>query len=109
MVGPKKELFLPGNSFWPGASLLVQGLGEFLQTGDDLRRFRQHRASQFLSVIRTALRHFGESHHDGESIINGVLYLAELLLQLAEFFGGNGGGWITHVRANSLEKRDGYA
>ena len=65
---------------------LVQGLREFLQAGNNLRRFRQDGGRQFLRIIRTALRHLRKRHHDRERIIYGMLDLAEFRLQLDQLF-----------------------
>jgi hypothetical protein len=91
------ELLRFGHAFRFGAGFFVQGLGEFLETGDNLGRFGQDGAGQFFGVIGPALRHFRERHHDGEGVVNGMFDLAEFLLQLGELFLRNAAG-ITHGR-----------
>ena len=85
-----------GNDFRLRTGFVVQGLGEFLQARDDLRRFCQHSAREFFRVIRAALRHLGKRHHHGEGVIDGVFDLAEFLLQFDEFFLGNCAVGVTH-------------
>jgi hypothetical protein len=97
------------NRFRLRTRLLVQGLGEFLETRNDLRRFGQHGAREFLGIIGTPLRHLGERHHDREGVVYRVLDLAEFLLQLDQFFLGNAAVVFTHDRRFRVEKRDGYA
>ena len=91
--------------FWP--AFFVQDLRELLQAGHDLRRLGQHGAGQFLGVIRPALRHFREGHHDRKRVVNRVLDLAEFLLQLRDFFLWNGADGLGHDRFKSLEKGTG--
>ena len=82
----RREVY--GGRLWAG--LVVQHLGELLQAGHDLRRLGQDGAGQFLGVIRPALRHFRESHHDRKRVVNRVLDLAEFLLHLRDLFLRNG-------------------
>jgi hypothetical protein len=91
-----------GAWFLPG--LVVQHLGELLQAGNDLRRLGKNGAGQFFGLIGPALRHLGEGHHDRERVVNGMFDLAEFLLQLREFFLGNGAaGLLGHDWFKSLE------
>jgi len=91
------------------AGLFVQERGKFLKTGNDLGRFGQNCAREFLSIIGPALRHFRERHHHRKRVVNAMFDLAEFLLQLDQFFVGDGAVWVAHKSGFSLEKTRGCA
>src|ERR1041384_7302045 len=91
------------------AGLLVQEGGEFLETGNNLGRFSENGAREFLCVIWPALRHFGQGHYHRERVVNAVFDLAEFLLQLDQFFVGDGAVCVAHKSGFSLEKTWGCA
>ena len=78
-----------------GLNHLGQVRLELLQLVDNLRAAGKNGRSEFFKMGRVTLSQFGESHDDGQGVIDGMLHIPEFFMQINKVFMTNY-IWLLH-------------